>query len=44
MLIFPTSKAFDRQERIGIIGLLKQVAREKNIRVRVLVHVSSEEL
>ena len=35
-------------ERIGIIGLVKQVAREKNLRVRVLVHVenleSSQEL
>ena len=43
MLIFPTSKAFERHERIGIIGLLKQVAREKNIRVRVLVHVKNLE-
>ena len=43
MLIFPTSKAFDRQERIGIISLLKQVAREKNMRVRVLVHVKNLE-
>ena len=48
MLIIPTNKAFERQERIGIIGLVKQVAREKNLRVRVLVHVenleSSQEL
>jgi hypothetical protein len=48
MLIFPTNKAFERQERIGIIGLVKQVARKKNLRVRVLVHVenleSSQEL
>ena len=43
MLIFPTSKAFDRQERIGIISLLKQGAREKNMRVRVLVHVKNLE-
>ena len=48
MLIFPTNKAFERQEGIGIIGLVKQVAREKNLGVRVLVHVenleSSQEL
>ena len=43
MLIFPTNKAFERQERIGIIGLVKQVAREKNLRVRVLVHVENLE-
>ena len=34
MLIFPTNKAFERHERIGIIGLVKQVAREKNLRVK----------
>jgi signal transduction histidine kinase/CheY-like chemotaxis protein len=43
MLIIPTNKAFERQERIGIIGLVKQVAREKNLRVRVLVHVENLE-
>ena len=43
MLIFPTNKAFERQERIGIIDLVKQVAREKNLRVRVLVHVENLE-
>jgi two-component system, OmpR family, sensor histidine kinase VicK len=37
MLIFPSNKAFGRQERIGIIGLIKQVAREKNLKVRMLV-------
>ena len=48
MLILPTNKAFERHKRIGIIGLVKQVAREKNLRVRMLVHVenleSSQEL
>ena len=48
MLILPTNKAFERHKRIGIIGLVKQVAREKNLRVRVLVHIenleSSQEL
>ena len=43
MLIIPTNKAFERQERIGIIGLVKQVAREKNLRVRMLVHVENLE-
>jgi CheY-like chemotaxis protein len=43
MLIFPTNKAFERQERIGIIGLIKQVAREKDLRVRVLVPVENLE-
>jgi two-component system, OmpR family, sensor histidine kinase VicK len=43
MLIFPTNKAFERQEGIGIIGLVKQVARKKNLRVRVLVHVENLE-
>ena len=43
MLIFPTNKAFERQERMGTIGLVKQVAREKNLRVRVLVHVENSE-
>ena len=37
MLIFPSNKAFERQERMGIIGLIKQVAREKNLKVRRLV-------
>ena len=43
MLIFPTNKAFERQERIRIIGLVKQVAREKDLRVRVLVRVKNLE-
>jgi signal transduction histidine kinase/CheY-like chemotaxis protein len=43
ILIFPTNKAFKRQERIGIIGLVKQVAREKDLKVRVLVHVENLE-
>ena len=43
MLIFPTNKAFERHERIGIIGLVKQVAREKKVRVNVLVHVENLE-
>ena len=41
MLIFPTNRAFERQERIGIISLVKQVARDKNLKVRMLVPVES---
>ena len=35
MLILPTNNAFERHVRIGIIGLLKQIARGKNPPVRV---------
>jgi hypothetical protein len=44
MMFFPTNTAFDRQERIGIIGLVKQVARGKSLRVRVLVPVENLEI
>jgi two-component system, OmpR family, sensor histidine kinase VicK len=43
MLIFPSNKAFGRQERIGIIGLINQVVREKNLKVRMLVSVENLE-
>ena len=43
MLIFPSNKAFERQERIGIIGLINQVVREKNLKVRMLVSVENLE-
>ncbi|MGH9982861.1 MAG: sensor histidine kinase, partial [Nitrososphaeraceae archaeon] len=43
MLIFPTNKAFERQERIGVIGLVKQLARGKDLRVRVLMPVENLE-
>ena len=41
MLIFPTNRAFERQERIGIISLVKQVASEKSLKVRMLVPVEN---
>ncbi len=44
MLILPTSNAFERHLRIGIIGLLRQVARGKNPKVRVKVLVPVENL
>jgi two-component system, OmpR family, sensor histidine kinase VicK len=43
MLIFPSNKAFGRHERIGIIGLIKQAVREKNLNVRMLVSVENLE-
>src|SRR5688500_2761349 len=43
MLIFPTNKAFERQERIGVISLIKQLAKEKNVKVRMLVSVENLE-
>ncbi len=44
MLLIPTNNAFERQERIGIIGVLKQVAAEKNLNVRVRVLVALKNL
>ncbi|MDW3631654.1 MAG: hypothetical protein QOK71_09475, partial [Nitrososphaeraceae archaeon] len=44
MLVFPTNRAFERQERMGIFSLLKQVASEKSLRVRVLVPVENLEI
>ena len=44
MLILPTSNAFKRHVRIGIFGLLRQVEREKNLRVRVRMLVPVENL
>src|SRR5919199_2183384 len=35
--IFPTANALIRQEKIGAIQLAKEAARERNIRVRILV-------
>jgi two-component system, OmpR family, sensor histidine kinase VicK len=40
MLLIPTNNAFERQERIGIIDVVKQVAAEKNLNVRVRVLVA----
>jgi two-component system, OmpR family, sensor histidine kinase VicK len=39
--IFPTTNAFIRQEKIGIIELAKQAAKERNIKVRILVPINS---
>ena len=35
--IFPTANAFIRQEKIGAIQLAKQAAKERNVKVRILV-------
>ena len=41
LLIFPTTSAFIRQEKIGVIQLVKQAAKERNIKVRLLVPINS---
>ena len=43
MLILPTNNAFERHVLIGVIGLLRQIARGKNppVRVKVLVPVEN---
>ncbi|HEY6885499.1 MAG TPA: ATP-binding protein [Nitrososphaeraceae archaeon] len=41
LLIFPTTNAFIRQEKIGVIELAKQAAKERNIKVRILVPINS---
>ena len=40
LLILPTVNAFLREERIGIIQLLREAAEERNIQVRVLTPVN----
>ena len=40
LLIFPTTSAFIRQEKIGVIQLVKQAAKERNIKVRILVPIN----
>ncbi len=39
--IFPTTNAFIRQEKIGVIQLAKQAAKERNVKVRILVPANS---
>jgi two-component system sensor histidine kinase VicK len=45
MIIFPTVAAFSRQEKMGAIKLAKQAARERNVKVRILMptHKSVEQ-
>jgi len=40
LLIFPTIHAFIRQEKIGVIELLKEGVKEANVKVRILVPTS----
>ncbi len=37
MLMFPTINAFIRQEKIGIIRLLRKASEEQNVKVRILM-------
>ena len=39
--IFPTINAFIRQDKIGAITLAKQAAKERNVKVRILMPVNS---
>ena len=39
--IFPTTNAFIRQDKIGAIQLAKQAAKERNVKVRILVPANS---
>ncbi len=40
LLIFPTTNAFVRQEKIGVIQLLKESAEGQKVKVRILMPVS----
>jgi signal transduction histidine kinase len=39
--IFPTANAFIRQDKIGAIQLAKQAAKERNVKIRILVPTNS---
>ena len=39
--IFPTTSSFIRQEKIGVIQLAKQGAKERNVKVRILMPSNS---
>jgi 7,8-dihydro-6-hydroxymethylpterin-pyrophosphokinase len=39
--IFPTANAFTRQDKIGAIQLAKETAKERNVKIRILVPVNS---
>ena len=39
--VFPTVNAFIRQEKIGVIQLAKEAAKQKNVNVRILVPANS---
>ena len=39
--VFPTVNAFIRQEKIGVLQLAKEAAKQKNVKVRILVPANS---
>ncbi len=41
LLIFPTTSAFIRQEKIGVIRLAKEAAKDRNVKVRILMPTKS---
>lgn len=46
MLIFPTTNAFVRQQRTGIVHLLREIVREHKVKVRILMpaHETTKEI
>jgi hypothetical protein len=44
LLIFPTTNAFIRQEKIGVIQVTKKVAKELDVQVRILMCLSMNQL
>jgi signal transduction histidine kinase len=44
MLLLPSERAFIRQEKIGIMNLLVQLAKERGVKVKILAPALSEEL
>ena len=42
LFIFPTSSAFIRQEKVGAIPLAVQAAKERSVKVRILVPYNEE--
>ena len=40
LLIFPTTNAFFRQEKIGVMQLLKESAEGQKVKVRILMPIS----
>ncbi|CAN5456910.1 hypothetical protein BH18THE2_BH18THE2_21180 [soil metagenome] len=46
MLIFPTTNAFVRQQRTGIVNLLREIVRQHKVKVRILMpaHETTKEI
>jgi hypothetical protein len=46
MILFPTTNAFLRQNKMGVVQLAKEAAEQRNVRIRILMprHESTEQL